>query len=126
MRFNEFMPSSYIKEDSADGEDLAASIATMLQFLRQRASVDGSSPSIKTSSFISLVQKAGHESFCYQDLVVANSSPLVKNLVKSFNKDSITLRTENDEEADIADNDVPAETEQETTVSQMAKRASGI
>jgi division protein CdvB (Snf7/Vps24/ESCRT-III family) len=119
--------SEIIVED-ASGDALAAHIASLLSFVRTQYSNKGLTPKIKTASFINLVKRSGFTHFTYEDLVVANEIPTIKNLVQSFNKDEIILNSP-ESELDVENKqEEPAAGEEhklspEETVSQMAKRS---
>jgi hypothetical protein len=114
-----------IREDSDSGSDNANLIQALL-FLKQRYEDKGMPPEFSTSSVLQSVQNLSGVSFRYGDLVAAHESDdAVKNLIKSVSKDSITLKTDADEDEDFeADND-QSEMDPEAVVGGMAKKALG-
>jgi len=110
-----------IKEDS-ESDDMAANIATVLQFLQKRMEQEGAKPTISTDGFIQMVQATGKENFCYDDLVAANKIDTIKKLIKSFTKDSITINTDTEDSDGSDDGTEKRKKDAETTVSKMAKR----
>ena len=129
MRFHEFMPEDYLEIKETDSEpvdDMAAAVSTVLQFLKHRAVEKNATPKLKTQSFISLVQNAGYKNFGYDDLVAANDSPLTQNLIKSFNKDEVTINLDNSESDGEGDNNAKPSRDPEQTVNSMAKSASKL
>ena len=66
-----------------------------------------------------LMRNAGREQFDYRSFKAAyDSDERLKSMIKNFNQDGITLKTDTD--ADVA---APQEDPGNTKVSQMAKRA---
>lgn len=103
-----------------------ANLETALELIRQRYKDSNKSPKISTQSLINMVLNTDN-TFNYDALVAANEeNPAVKNLIKSFNKDYVELRSaESDEDSTTTTNpeegeptDAPVD-----TVSDMAKRA---
>lgn len=127
MRFREFVPEEYlkIKEDNASSAQLAAVLVSILQFIKGRAEDQKAPAKISTSSLINLVKNAGHPNFSYADLVDAHEQmDTVKNLVKSFSKDEVILRTDDDANDSEADDLMSQPTQDsEDTVKSMAKRS---
>jgi hypothetical protein len=66
-------------------------LLTTLELLRQHAHDNGSAPVINTDDLISLANNSG-AMFTYDTLVRAyKTKPAIKELIKSFNRDTITL-----------------------------------
>lgn len=105
-------------------------LITALQLLKSKYSDSGDSPKISTKSLINLVLNTD-KNFDYDALVQsAESNPAVKNLIKSYNKDVVILRTDTDaENTDNTTTLTPSGTQQQPfqapvdDVSSMAKRA---
>lgn len=130
MRANEFMHEDYLKlkEVEAGGDDMGASVVTLLSMLRNRAQETNANPVMKTQSFLKLVQNMGHKNFGFADLVAANTdNEAVKNLLADCNKDEITLKTDQGEdEQPGAEAGEQGPTNPQKTVSAMAKSAAGV
>jgi len=104
-----------------------SNLVTALELIRNRYKDQDKFPKISTQSLINMVLNTD-KTFDYDALVAANdSNPAVKNLIKSFNKDTVDLRpageyadddstTSNPEEGDPTQAPVD-------TVGDMAKRA---
>ena len=117
------MPEEYLKIKEADTpaeDDMAASLVSMLQYLKQRAEENNANPIVKTKSLLALVQNTGYKNFGYADLVAANELPMIKNLIKSFNRIEVELLLHSE---DSQDNDEPSADQQEKTVNRMAKHS---
>ena len=103
-----------------------SNLLTALELIRNRYKDVPVVPKISTNSLINMVLNTD-KTFDYSALVTANEkNPAVKNLIKSFNKDYVQLRTVGDEENDetttnTADGD-PTQNPVDD-VSSMAKRA---
>lgn len=66
-----------------------------------------------------LMKSVGSEQFDYRTFKAAyDSDERIKSMIKNFNQDGITLKTDTD-----ADSEAPQEDPGNTKVSQMAKRA---
>jgi hypothetical protein len=90
MRLFEFAP-----EESSD-----SGVATILSFLATRIEDEDSDPKMSTDALINMVKNSGAY-FDYDALVNAyENDEAVKNLIKDFNKDTVTLRLPGDEEVD--------------------------
>jgi len=113
-----------IKEDEAGGDDMAANIVTLLQFLKNRSEESQSSPKISTDSFIKLVQNTGYKNFGYDDLVAANEIPTVKNLIKSFNEHEVVINLRGTTDTTSVVN--KRKQDPESTVKSMANRAASV
>lgn len=109
-----------------------ANLVTTLQFLRNRAHNKSLTPIIGTTSLINMVRnQGGSEYFSLDNLMAAQErNPAVAELIKSIDKEKVTLQPFGDE-VDAAEVD-KAEAEKETTaktpdpektVKAMAKRA---
>ncbi len=102
-----------------------ANLVTALELIRNRYKDKNKSPQISTQSLINLVLNTD-KTFDYDALVqAAEQNPAVKNLIKSYNKDQVTLRHS---EPDEVKTTVPPEEGDPTQapvddVSSMAKRA---
>jgi hypothetical protein len=125
MRFKEFVPEEYfkVKEDDGQSGQLAAVLVSVLQFIKGRSQDQNAPAKINTQSLINLVKNVGHPNFSYGDLVSAHEQmDTVKNMIKSFNKDEVILRSEGDEEEEEQVADTPAQSP-EDTVDSMASKA---
>lgn len=102
-----------------------SNLVTALELIRQRYKDKDKTPQISTQSLINLVLNTD-KTFDYDALVqAAEQNPTVKNLIKSFNKDQVTLRHD---EPDEVVTTIPPEEGDPTqapvdTVDDMAKRA---
>lgn len=102
-----------------------SNLVTALELIRNRYKDKDQQPTISTQSLINLVLNTD-KTFDYDALVnAAENNPAVKNLIKSFNKDRVTLR--HDEPDDVVTTIPPDEGDPTQapvdTVSDMAKRA---
>lgn len=102
-----------------------SNLVTALELIRNRYKDKNQQPTISTQSLINLVLNTD-KTFDYDALVnAAEENPAVKNLIKSFNKDQVTLR--NDEPDEVVTTIPPDEGDPTQapvdTVSDMAKRA---
>lgn len=102
-----------------------SNLVTALELIRNRYKDKKQQPTISTQSLINLVLNTD-KTFDYDALVsAAEENPAVKNLIKSFNKDQVTLR--NDEPDEVVTTIPPDEGDPTQapvdTVSDMAKRA---
>lgn len=102
-----------------------SNLVTALELIRQRYKDKDKVPQISTQSLINLVLNTD-KTFDYDALVQASEqNPAVKNLIKSFNKDHVTLR--HDEPDEVVTNISPEEGDPTQapvdTVDDMAKRA---
>lgn len=102
-----------------------SNLVTALELIRNRYKDKNKSPKISTQSLINLVLNTD-KTFDYDALVhAAEENPAIKNLIKSFNKDQVTLRNDEPEEVTTT---IPPEQGDPTqapvdTVGDMAKRA---
>ena len=119
MRLTEFVHSPKNTPES--------NLVTALELLRNRYDDRGKSPKISTQSLINMVLNTD-KTFDYDALVAANeNNPAIKNLIKSFNNDYVTLRSademEDDNETTTNTPDGNASQNPVDDVSSMAKRA---
>ena len=102
-----------------------SNLLTALELIQHRYKDKEELPKVSTQSLINLVRNTDR-TFDYEALVQANeTNPAVKNLVKSFNKDTVELnpvQPANDEETttNVGDETTDAPVD---TVANMAKRA---
>lgn len=69
-----------------------------------------------------LMKNVGREQFDYRTFKAAyDSDPRLKSMIKNFNQDGVTLKTDTD-----ADTTAPQQDLGNTKVSQMAKRATKV
>jgi len=103
-----------------------SNLVTALELIRNRYKDKDKLPKISTQSLINLVLNTD-KTFNYDALVAANdSNPAVKNLIKSYNKDTIELRPAGelgDDEATTTNVDDKSTQAPVDTVKNMAKRA---
>ncbi len=106
-----------LREDTNNAE---ANLITAINLLQNRANDTGGAPVISTQSLINLVRNTD-QMFNYDALVQAHkNNDAVKNLIKSFNKDEITLSSvESYDEVDSGSDSKG----NEHTVPSMAKKA---
>ena len=118
MRINEV-----IQTPSATPEN---NLVTTLELLRYRYKDKRLTPKIKTDSLINLIRNTDR-TFDYDTLVSAHdANPTVQNLIKSFNREEITLRPfGNEVDAAEPDDQVHPDAAQQPTnvVGNMAKKA---
>ena len=117
MRLNEFVHGPTNTPES--------NLTTALELIQHRYKDKEQVPNISTQSLINLVRNTDR-TFDYDALVQANeNNPAVKNLIKSFNKDTVELNPVNTGEDEAPTTNVGDETTQAPvdTVSNMAKRA---
>lgn len=117
MRLDEFVP--------ADKNTPESNLLTALEVIRARYKDSDRPAKISTRSLINLVLNTD-KNFDYQALVAANeNNPAVKNLIKSFNKDFVVIRSPNEAEDEPTTTNVGDKTNQGSvdTVDSMAKRA---
>jgi hypothetical protein len=119
MRLNEFAHGPTNTPES--------NLLTALELIRNRYKDIPTAPKISTKSLINMILNTDR-TFDYSALVSANeNNPAVKNLIKSYNKDFVELRSVDDEVSDEAtttntpDGD-PTQNPVDT-VDDMAKRA---
>lgn len=104
-----------------------SNLVTALELIRQRYKDKEQMPKISTQSLINMVLNTD-KTFNYDALVAANdSNPAIKNLIKSYNKDTVELRsadapTDDSTTTNTPDNDDPTQAPVDD-VSSMAKRA---
>lgn len=90
-----------LREFSDDNMD--SGLVTVLSFLANRAEDSSAPAKMSTQSVINMVSNSGSY-FDYDALAAAyEDDPTVKNLIKSFDKDTITLRLPGDEEPTSSD-----------------------
>jgi hypothetical protein len=104
-----------------------SNLVTALELIRNRYKDKDKLPKISTQSLINMVLNTD-KTFDYDALVSANeNNPAVKNLIKSFNQDTVELRPAGEQADDEATTTNPEEgdpTQQPVdTVDDMAKRA---
>lgn len=104
-----------------------SNLVTALELIRNRYKDSNKLPKISTQSLINLVLNTDR-TFDYDALVDANNTnPAVKNLIKSYNKDSVELRSADDlaSDQDTTTNTPDGDATQAPvdTVDDMAKRA---
>ena len=119
MRINEFIQSPKSTPES--------NLTTALELIRHRYKDKQQPPKISTQSLINLVLNTD-KTFDYDALVAANeNNPALKNLIKSYNKDYIELRSASeDDDTDTTTTNTPDNNTSQTpvdTVANMAKRA---
>jgi hypothetical protein len=128
-----------IREDESPQEQLGNqfidhNLVPVLMFLIKRSDDREVAPSMNTDSLIQLVRNAGDNTFDYNALVKANDeNPAVKNLITSFNRQTITLKSTAEQADSGDDEDITNADDEETaagyvqspeeTVDQMAKSA---
>ena len=70
-----------------------SNLVTALELIRQRYNDKEQMPKISTQSLINMVLNTD-KTFDYAALVAANNNnPAIKNLIKSYNKDTVELRS---------------------------------
>ena len=103
-----------------------SNLVTALELIRHRYRDKNKLPKIATQSLINLVLNTDN-TFNYDALVAANNkNPAVKNLIKSFNKDTVELRPADelaDEEGTTTNVGDQTKKGSVDTVKNMAKRA---
>ena len=118
MRLTEFAQES---NGSSDGN-----LVTALSLIRNRYKDADTIPRISTKSLINMVVNTDR-TFDYNALVSANeNNPAVQNLIKTFNKDYVELRSEDEESGDDVTTNTPDGDPSQNpvdTVDDMAKRA---
>jgi uncharacterized membrane protein len=119
VRINEFIQSPKSTPES--------NLTTALELIRHRYKDKQQPPKISTQSLINLVLNTD-KTFDYDALVAANeNNPALKNLIKSYNKDYIELRSASeDDDTDTTTTNTPDNNTSQTpvdTVANMAKRA---
>ncbi len=115
MRLDEFTNSTNTPESN---------LTTALELIRHRYKDKKTPPKISTQSLINMVLNTD-KNFNYDALVSANeNNPALKNLIKSFNKDYVELRSADDtDDTDATTTNTDANKAPVDTVSKMAKRA---
>lgn len=117
MKINEFIHSPTNTPES--------NLVTALELLRNRYKDSNSSPKISTQALINLVLNTD-KTFDYDALVSANeNNPAIKNLIKSFNKEYVILKTDDEASDETTTNPEEGDPTQVPvdTVADMAKRA---
>jgi hypothetical protein len=105
-----------------------SNLLTALELIRNRYKDVPTVPKISTQSLINMILNTDR-TFDYDALVSANeNNPAVQNLIKSFNKDYVELKTTDDADADdesVTTNTPDGDPTQNPvdTVDDMAKRA---
>jgi hypothetical protein len=105
-----------------------SNLLTALELIRNRYKDVPTVPKISTQSLINMILNTDR-TFDYDALVSANeNNPAVQNLIKSFNKDYVELKTTDDADADdesVTTNTPSGDPTQNPvdTVDDMAKRA---
>jgi hypothetical protein len=104
-----------------------ANLTTALELIRQRYKDQDKPPKISTQSLINMVLNTD-KTFNYDALVAASeNNPAIKNLIKSYNKDTVELRSADDAESEVDTTNPPGEGDPTQApvddVSSMAKRA---
>jgi hypothetical protein len=105
-----------------------SNLLTALELIRNRYKDVPTVPKISTQSLINMILNTDR-TFDYDALVSANeNNPAVQNLIKSFNKDYVELKTTDDTDADdesVTTNTPDGDLTQNPvdTVDDMAKRA---
>lgn len=122
MKINEFIHNP---EDKASEGDY--NLITALELIRNRYKDQDKLPKISTQSLINMVLNTD-KTFDYDALVNANeTNPAVKNLIKSYNQNTVELRPAGEHADDTATTTNPEDgdtTQQPVdTVDDMAKRA---
>jgi len=135
MKIREIVFEDASAEDQlGGGEDtLSSNLMPVLMFLKKRSEDKELSAKLRTDSLIQLVQNAGDTTFDYNALVDAfENNDAVKDLIKTFNKDTIELASDSDEDSDeehtgdgedSGEEHTSPEQDSEETVSNMAKSA---
>jgi hypothetical protein len=115
VRLDEFTNSTNTPESN---------LTTALELIRHRYKDKKTPPKISTQSLINMVLNTD-KNFNYDALVSANeNNPALKNLIKSFNKDYVELRSADDtDNTDATTTNTDANKAPVDTVSKMAKRA---
>ena len=120
MKIREIISEGLLSEGNLDNSGLIS----ILLYLKERADDDANSAELRTNSVIQLVRNSGEQMFDYQMLAAAfEQDPAVKNLIKSFNKETITLKSEYDNAEDELAADQAPEMSPEETVQNMAQKA---
>ena len=115
MRLREF--------DNSESDPSVASLVTALELIRNRYRHENRPPKISTQSLINLVLNTD-KNFNYDALVSANEhNDAVRNLIKSFNRKYVELKSDSESEAPTTNVSDQATTGPVDTVSSMAKRA---
>ena len=115
MRLREF--------DNSESDPSVASLVTALELIRNRYQHENKPPKISTQSLINLVINTD-KNFNYDALVSANErSDTVRNLIKSFNRKYVELKSDAESDAPTTNVSDQATTGPVDTVASMAKRA---
>ena len=103
-----------------------SNLITALELIRNRYKDSDAMPRISTQSLINMVINTDR-TFDYAALVNANkTNPAVQNLIKTFNKDYVELRSDDEESSDDTTTNTPSGDPTQNpvdTVDDMAKRA---
>lgn len=133
MRVREIVFEDISPEEQLSGDGkLSANLLPVLMFLKKRSEDKELSAKLRTQSLIQLVQNAGDTTFDYKALVNAfENNDAVKEVIKSFNREEIILRTDNDSgdgdsesHGDSDEHTSEKQPDPEKTVAAMAKKAS--
>ena len=120
MKINEFIHDP--KDKASEGD---YNLITALELIRNRYKEQNKTPKISTQSLINLAVNTD-KTFDYDALVAASeNNPAIKNLIKSYNKDQVTLRSDDPSDATTTITPDEGDPTQEPvdTVGDMAKRA---
>ena len=107
MKINEIILEDTSPEEQLGGEgSLSANLLPVLMFLKTRAEDRELSAKLRTDSLIQLVQNAGDTTFSYESLVDAfEENEAVKEVIKSFNREEVILKSANDPDAEDGSED---------------------
>jgi hypothetical protein len=116
-----------LREFAQDSANPDSNLITALSLIRNRYKDSDAMPRISTQSLINMVINTDR-TFDYAALVNANkNNPAVQNLIKTFNKDYVELRSDDEESSDdtTTTNTPSGDPTQNPvdTVDDMAKRA---
>ena len=132
MKVNEIIREDVSAEEQLAGGKLGGNLLPVLMFLKKRSEDKELSAKLRTDSLIQLVKNAGDTTFDYNALVDAyESNDSVKEVIKSFNREEIILKSDVDTDDDLSSDhegedgsgDGQKSQDPEKVVSQMAKRA---
>lgn len=122
MKICEIIRESYLSE--APEESANANLLMVLLYLKEQAENDAENATLRTDSVIQLVRNAGDMMFNYHALTVAfENDDAVKNLIQTFNKDELTLKSESESDEDEEMSDEEPQMPPEDVVQDMAKSA---
>lgn len=109
----------------SDKNTSESNLVTALELIRNRYKDSNVMPKLSTQSLINMVLNTD-KTFDYDALVHANeTNPAVKNLIKTFNKDFVQLKSDDDEANDTTTNTPTGDPTKNPvdTIDSMAKRA---